>query len=154
MAAVVTIDSLLLMAFSGASRRCSPSLEGHSGLEDLFQEHNELEEDFDDEIWDVKPLFFDEQVEAEYAAMRAERMELEAEKKKQEAEEKKRGAVEKKRKEEEIAWRREKHKSVINSIREFDRKSKSIVWTRCPFEDFSEFDLDEECKFKFHLRFT
>ncbi|GJN01579.1 hypothetical protein PR202_ga18856 [Eleusine coracana subsp. coracana] len=101
----------------------------------MFQGHIESEEDEDDEI---KPLFSEEEVEVEVdertkggtAEEKAERLKREAE--------------EKKREEKELEWRSRKRRSVIDSVRVFDPKSKSIVWVRFPFEDLSEFDLDEE----------
>lgn len=121
-------------------------------LEALFREQVRLEEeeDVEDEMDYIEPLLFDPNEDLAWmtkeAAMRAEKKALEAEQRKRQEEEKVREAEERKREEKELKWRREKHDAVISSIRKFDPKSKSLVWTRFPFEEFSSFDLDEECK--------
>ncbi|CAN6269454.1 unnamed protein product [Urochloa humidicola] len=123
----------------------SSSKDGDLGLEDLFREQLELvEEDAEDE--NMVHFLFGEK-EPSWVAEKAEMRKREADEKKQEEEEKKRRAEERKRKEKELKWRREKHDAVIKSIRKFDPKSKCLVWTRFPFEEFSSFDLDEESNY-------
>ena len=89
---------------------CDGVLHDNFGLEDLFQEQVESEEDHvygkmgSNSILDLSVFDFDD--EEETAAEKAERLKREKE----------REAEEKKRKEEESIWRRKKHESVIKSI--------------------------------------
>nr|CAB3485912.1 unnamed protein product [Digitaria exilis] len=42
----------------------------------------------------------------------------------------------------ERSWK--KHDAVMESICSYDPKTRCLVWTRFPFQDFAVFDLDEE----------
>jgi hypothetical protein len=109
------------------------------------------EEDEDDEkMRCVLPLFYDSKEEvcaeiAATAAAAAERRRREAEEKAREAEEEKRRAEERKRLKEEAVWRRKKHEEVVNSIRQYNTKTKRVEYIRFPFADFSKFNLNEIC---------
>ncbi|XP_051215175.1 uncharacterized protein [Lolium perenne] len=119
-------------------------------LERTFQENSlDPEEDEDDEkMRCVLPLFYDSKEEvcaeiAATAAAAAERRRREAEEKAREAEEEKRRAEERKRLKEEAVWRRKKHEEVVNSIRQYNTKTKRVEYIRFPFADFSKFNLNE-----------
>ena len=130
----------------------APPLEGDLAMERLPQENSSDPED-DDDTWaciQVPHLFFNTEEEM-YAAEAAElaerrRRRREAEEKAREAEEKARAAEEAKRLEEMAAvGRRKKHEEVYRSIRQYNRKTKRVEYTRFAFKDLSTFDLDEPC---------
>lgn len=134
------------LAFDGVPRRLI-AFYGDLGLEDLFQERSEAQDqdhfesnegDADDEMGSTSTFHLDPALWEE---------EDDDERLKREIEEKKREEQERKRKEEEQVWRRKKHDSFIKSIHKYDPKVKHLVWTRFSFGQFS-FDMDEECKSK------
>jgi hypothetical protein len=123
----------------------APPLEGDLALERMFLEnssHPEEEED-DEKMRCVLPLFCDTWEEASTAV--AARSEAAAERRRREAEEKAREAEEEKRRSEAAVWRRKKHEEVYNSIRQYNPKTKCVEYTRFPFADLSKFTLDEPC---------
>ena len=130
----------------------APPLEGDLAMERLPQENSSDLED-DDDTWaciQVPHLFFntEEEMYAAEAADEAERRRRwrEAEEKAREAAEEKRRAEEAKQLEEMAAvGRRKKHEEVYRSIRQYNRKTKRVEYTRFAFKDLSTFDLDEPC---------
>jgi hypothetical protein len=85
----------------------------------------------EEECVDLEPFFFDEaEVVVEYEAAAGKRQE-----------------EQKQREEEEMRSRRLKfHTSVLDSIRDYNHKTKSFYFRRVDNFDLSTFDLDEECK--------